>query len=71
MKMNEVKVGEVYYTKIGTVLCKVVVVSIVWGDPNSMFNKRTSFVVRREGEHMPLPKRRLAAALRLQNKKVF
>ncbi len=53
MKLAEVKVGEVYWTKIGNDRYKVLVVSQI--------EKR--FIVRRVGETKDLPKARSAAAL--------
>lgn len=66
MKTKDVKIGSTYLCYIAQVLCRVVVVSVHGGNPDSRWSdeRRTSFYVRREGEDKLLPKRRSAAALR-------
>lgn len=71
MKNAEVQINGRYFTYIGEALCPVIVVRLVPGNPNSLFGKRTSYVVRREGESKDLPKSRTAAALRLTDDKFF
>jgi hypothetical protein len=62
VKLADVKIGEVYLTKIGEELARVVVVDRRLEPTRKGY--RTTFRVRREGERELLPKSRTAAALR-------
>lgn len=66
MKEADIKVGEVYLTRIGESLCRVIVVQKREGYRLTALSKksRTTFDVRRENEDRVLPKPRSAAALR-------
>lgn len=64
MKVQDVRIGGTFLCRVGTQLVRVVVMA--QHDPERWERKgsRITFVVRRENESKPLPKRRTAAALR-------
>lgn len=64
MKTHEVVVGETYLCKVGEALAKVTVVAKVTGRETCGRKDRDSFIVRRVGTDINLPKYRTAAALR-------
>lgn len=76
MKQTEVKVGDTVYCKIGSELCKCVVVAEVQ-DTKRVYSKYSGLAIdtrmvvryriRRDSEATPLPKLRTAAALRKEN----
>lgn len=80
MKLAEVKVGEVYYTRIGEELAPVIVIEAVYDVDHYTKRHTAKFRIARAkkntvGEWMregdALPKHRTAAALRIQNRKMF
>jgi hypothetical protein len=60
MKLKDVVIGEMYLTRIGERLARVIVV----GTREDTFSGRTRFLVRRVGEDRVLPKSRAPSALR-------
>lgn len=70
MKTKDVVIGNMYMTRIGNALCRVIVVAKKEGEPGrpghfGRIRKRVDeFVVRRPDSKTPLPSTRTAAALR-------